>query len=274
MELSFYTAAVGATSQQEKLDVIANNMANANTYGYKAKNPVFSDLLYSNMNAAENAQSNLKAGSGVRLEKTDISMEQGTLATTGAELDFAIIGQGYFGLLNPATQEVSYTRDGSFSLSRVGDDFYLASATGKWVMGPDQQPIVIKKAVPGEGDGKVGAEEYGENDSIEDILKKVVQQVEIEEGNGELNIGLFSFSNQNGILSAGNNEFVPVEKNGEPIAITATQENLQRGALERSNVEVADQFSQIIEAQRAYQYALRMVQTSDEVVATVNGLRS
>ncbi|NLK38048.1 MAG: flagellar hook-basal body protein [Epulopiscium sp.] len=274
MDMSFYTAAVGASAHQSKLDVVSNNLANANTYGFKARKPVFTDLLYSNMNAAEGSDSNLKAGSGIRLEKTDINLEQGALDFTGGELDFAIIGSGFFGLINPETKEVTYTREGSFRLSQVGNDFYLASATGKWVMGADKNPIVVKKAGSVEEDDE-GVFFNTSGSEMEDILKQIVDEIEREMDDGKkLNIGLFDFANTNGLQNVGSNEYIPVGKNGEPITIEATQENVYRGALEHSNVDIADQFAKVIEAQRAYQYALRMVQTSDETVATINALRT
>ncbi len=274
MDMSFYTAAVGASAQQSKLDVISNNLANNSSYGFKARRPVFTDLLYSNMNAAQNAESKLKAGSGIRMEKTDLVEDQGALDFTGADLDFAIMGEGFFGLIDPTSKAVTYTRDGSFQLSQVGDNFYLTSSNGKWVMGADKKPIVVKKAK--------GINEEDENTTMntdggdmEDILKQMVEEIETKMYDSkQLNIGLFDFPNTNGLLDLGRNEYAPVEKNGKPFTVVATRENVYRGALERSNVDIADQFAKVIESQRAYQYALKMVQTSDEVVSTINGLRS
>lgn len=102
MNLSFYNGALGARMQQEKLNVIGNNVANVNTEGFKSKNPVFSNLMYMNMNAGENANTRLRAGAGVRLEKTDTNMEAGTLIETGNPLNFTIAGEGLFALRNPA----------------------------------------------------------------------------------------------------------------------------------------------------------------------------
>ena len=109
MNLSFYNGALGARMQQEKLNVIGNNVANVNTEGFKSKNPVFSNLIYMNMNAGENANTRLRAGAGVRLEKTDTNMEAGTLIETGNPLNFTIAGEGLFALRNPADNSTLYT---------------------------------------------------------------------------------------------------------------------------------------------------------------------
>jgi len=87
-----------------------------------------------------------------------------------------------------------------------------------------------------------------------------------------LPIGIFDFVNKNGMLSVGENEFTPVAKNGNPF--DAEDAKLRKGMLEMSNVDFADQMSKVIEAQRAYSYALRMVQTSDEIESTINALRT
>lgn len=236
MNMSFYTAAVGAGQQQNKLAVVGNNLANVNTVGYKTKTGVFSDLVYQNINAPANANTNLKQGSGGILERTETLFTEGSLMLTESQLDFAIQGQGFFALFDPGTQEFTYTRDGSFSLSQLGDVLYLANDQGKWVMDSQMNPIVVL------------------------------------DPNDELNIGIFDFENKNGMLSIGANQFLPVDKNGAPFL--SENSELTRGALEGSNVDLGIEMARVIESQRAYQLSLKMIQTSDEITNTINNLRT
>ncbi|MDO5095067.1 MAG: flagellar hook-basal body protein [Peptostreptococcaceae bacterium] len=250
MNLSFYTGAVGAMSQQDKLDIIANNIANINTDGYKSKSSTFSNLIYSNMNAAKNANTKLKTGVGVKIEKTDMDMSGGALRTTDSPWDFAIVGDGLFALKAPNGNEISYTRDGSFILSKQSDDkFMLATKDGYLVLGKDNQPIEIKQDIqdPEKVEGK------------EELEQELEQK-----------IAIYQFDNYNDMQSLGGNRVMPVAKNGTPKLVEV---GLQRGATETSNVDFAKEVSKMIETQRAYQFALRMVTTSDEVEGIINSLR-
>lgn len=239
MDLSFYSAAVGAGAQQAKLNVIGNNFANINTHGFKTKNAVFSNLMYSNMNAANGEATNLKVGSGSRLEKTDTNFDSGAFIETSMPFDYMIVGDGFFGLYNPATQATTYTRDGGFRLSEQADGrFYLTSDDGKWVLGKNNEPIVVTNE------------------------------------RQELPVGVFGFAIKNGMSSSGGSEFTLAGKNGQPILRNGNEEKiLQRGYLENSNVSMQSEMAKVIETQRAYQYALKMVQTSDEIETTINSLR-
>lgn len=237
MNLSFYTGSVGAMSQQNKLDIIANNIANINTDGYKSKSSTFSGLMYANMNAPKNAQTGLNAGVGVKIEKTDIDMKNGAMNKTDGPLDFNIVGEGLFAIQMPGTQDVSYTRDGSFIMSKQQNgEFHLSTKDGYQVLGKDKLPIIIK-----------------EDESLED------------------KIGVFTFDNYNGMLSVGANRLKPEAKNGVPKVNESAQ--IQKGGVETSNVDFSKEVSKMIETQRAYQFALRMVTTSDEVEGIINSLR-
>lgn len=237
MYTSFYTAARGAMEEQKKMDVIANNFANVNNYGYKSKSAVFSDLMYYNLNNYTGEDTPLKAGVGIVVEKTNTKFDPTVPTTTGGEYDYSILEDGFFMLLSPVTGEVSYTRNGHFSLSQRGDVFYLVNDNGNLVLDENQNPIIQ------EADGELSGE-----------------------------IGVYGFNILDGMLSKGNNEFTPVAKNGDPYLIRGAR--LVDHSLEMSGVDTADEISKLIETQRAYSYALKMVQTSDEVMTTINGLRS
>lgn len=118
MYTSFYTAARGAIEQQRKLDVVSNNLANVNNYGYKSKNPVFSDLMYYNLNNYDGNDTPLKAGTGVIVEKTNTIFKPTGFLTTNGAYDYAIEGAGFFMMRSPIDNEITYTRNGHFSLSK------------------------------------------------------------------------------------------------------------------------------------------------------------
>lgn len=238
MNLSFYNSAAGASSQQSKLDTIANNIANINTVGYKSQNAGFVDLLYANMNAPQKETSNLKVGSGARYEKTDLLFTEGNYQTTDNPLDFAIKGRGFFAVSNPRTGEINYTRDGNFRMSLRDGEFYLATAKGDLVLDKDGEPITM-----------------AEDESHIDTSK----------------IGVFDFDNTEGLKCLGDNLYSVGPKNGEKQVIE--EADIISGYLEFSNVNLASEMSKLIEAQRAYQMTLKMIQTSDEVESTVNSLR-
>lgn len=237
MYTSFYTAARGAMEEQRKMDVIANNFASVNNYGYKPKSAVFSDLMYYNLNNYTGEDTPLKAGVGIVVEKTNTKFDPTAPMTTGGEYDYTILEDGFFMLRSPVTNEVTYTRNGHFSLSRRGNVFYLVNDNGNFVLDENRNPIIQR------ADGELSGE-----------------------------IGVYGFNILDGMLSSGNNEYTPVAKNGAPYLIRDAA--LVDHSLEMSGVDTADEISKLIETQRAYSYALKMVQTSDEVMTVINGLRS
>ena len=148
MNQSFYTAALGVGSEQYKLDILANNTANINTWGYKTKVPIFSELMYYEMKGKAQENNELLTGTGMRIQKADTDFSQMTLAESEGEYHYAIEGDGMFMLRDPSTNEITYTRDGSFSLSLRGNDFYLVSSTGKLVLDRNANPIQVNENSP------------------------------------------------------------------------------------------------------------------------------
>lgn len=235
MYTSFYTAARGAMEEQRKLDVIANNFANVNNYGYKAKKAVFSDLMYYNLNNYRGDDTPLKAGTGVVVEKTDTNFDPNGFVPTQGAYDYAIVEKGFFMLESPIDGEITYTRNGRFSLSQRGTEFYLVNDNGNFVLDQNENRILVT-------DGELSGE-----------------------------IGVYGFDVLDGMESVGNNEFSPVRKNGDPYLIPGAK--IVDHTLEMSGVDTADEITRTIEAQRAYSLALRMVTTSDEIMGTINTLR-
>lgn len=237
MNFSFYSSAVGAGSMQDRLDVVANNLANVSTTGYKSQNGYFSDLVYRNMRAGAGDNGNTTYGAGTKLKETALNFAQGNLTQTNLPLDYAINGDGFFALYDPATETTTYTRDGSFQMSRQQNGtFYLTDSNGKWVLDGNRNPIVVTNA------------------------------------QDEHPIGVFVFAQKNGMQSAGGNELTPVEKNGAPV-VQQADGVLIRGALEDSNVDFSKEIATMMQVQRAYQMSINMVQTSDEIENLINNLR-
>lgn len=257
MNQSFYIGALGALSNQSKLNVVSSNIANVNTSGFKPQYSVFSDLIYSQTRSTEGGDG-AKTGSGVRMDYTKTDMTDMPYRETGLEYDHAIAGEGFFMLKDPATGDITYSRDGRFQLSQLGDKFYLVNTSGKRVLNMDQEEISydVKPAV------------YpGQEDEIEEE-----EEEELEEGAHDPKaIGIYTFIRRDGIESVGNNEFAVTEKNGAPILLE--QAKVIKGAMEVSGTDFAKEMTKMMEAQRAYSYSLRMVQTSEEVEATINTLR-
>lgn len=235
MNASFYSGARGMITEQDKLNVISNNVANVNTVGFRSKSSVFMDLMYYNMHS----QDRVTTGTGVRMQHTNTDYSSnGVTAAAEGRFNFAILDQeGFFMLRNQVTNEITYTRAGNFSLSLHNDGyFYLLSDAKKYVLDGSGNPI---RYVNGELTGRPG---------------------------------VFAFANMNGMESVGSTEFSPVPKNGNPIRVDNA--NVLEGYLELSNTDMAQEMSDTVIASRAYTYALKMVQTSDEIEQTVNGLRS
>jgi len=269
MDASFYTAARGAMTEQEKLNVISNNMANVNTCGYRAKTTVFSDLLYYNMHSYDRNST----GTGVKVQHTNTSFEPGGItAATDGGYNFAIEDEGFFMLQDQIDGSITYTRAGNFSLSIHGDgeddesEIYLISDTRKLVLDRDGEPIRLvdekdsKDYVEDEDDDDY---DYDDDDDEEsDLFKKRVLSAKP---------AIYTFENMNDMQAVGNNEYRPIERNGEPILLESKRP--VEGYLELSNEDIVQDMADVVIASRAYSYALKMVTTSDEVEQTINGLR-
>ncbi|MGP1569387.1 MAG: flagellar hook-basal body protein [Eubacteriales bacterium] len=242
MDISFYTAGTGAKAQQTKLDVVANNLANVNTAGYKAQREKFADLLYSNIREPQTTDTQLRVGSGARIETTDIDQRSGGYNASDNPIDYAINGSGFFAVQNPVTEEILYTRDGSFQQSLLKDGkFYLVTSKGDFVLDKSFQRV--------------------------EITPKGADEPEFVSGRP----AVFDFSTKDGMLRKGDNLFSPAEKNGPPIY--KPEAKIVNGYLESSNVDTGNEFLRMIEAQRAYSMSLKMIQTSNEIEQTIESLR-
>lgn len=244
-------AASGILAQQFQLDVIANNLANVNTNGYKRVRAALEDL------PSEGAPfSDLPAGwsGGVVVGNTERIFTQGTLKTDGPPWELAIDGPGFFRVQLPDGR-AAYTRDGGFRVDAQG---HLVTADGYLL-----SPLVAIPADAGDffvnPDGTVIAQRAGE---------PVGTQVGA--------IRLVQFANPQGLASLGNNVYVPSAasgpaREGAPGADGFGEIVCQ--ALEGSNVDLGQEFTGAILAQRAYSMSVKALQTLDEMLGLANNLR-
>jgi flagellar basal-body rod protein FlgG len=260
---ALYSAASGMLAQQLNVDNIANNLANANTTGFKNRRVQFQDLLYQTLTAPGTQSgeqtvfpTGLQLGLGARVVANEVIFRQGDFVGTGNPLDVVIEGNGFFQIRMP-TGELAYTRAGSFQLNRDGQ---IVTSNGDFVepnITVPQDALEVSIGL----DGTVSFTQPGQNQA---------QQA------GTIEIAMFQ--NPAGLKALGNNLFQPTEASGDPIVgLPGGQEGLGRlrqGFLENSNVSVVEEFIQLITAQRAYEANARVVRTADEMYQEANSLNT
>ncbi|PRY64607.1 flagellar basal-body rod protein FlgG [Vreelandella songnenensis] len=260
MITSLWTAKTGLESQQTKLDVISNNLANVSTNGFKRSRPVFEDLLYQNMrqpgaqnNIQDRLPSGMQVGTGVRAVATERLHTQGGLEQTENSRDLAINGEGFFQVLLP-DGTTGYTRDGSFQLNENGQ---MVTANGY----PLEPAIFVPEnalAVTIAEDGTVSVRQPG---------------IALDNNVGQ--ITLTSFINPAGLESVGGNLYLETGASGAPnenIPGNNGAGRLFQGFVETSNVNVVEEMVSMIQTQRAYEINSRAVSTSDEMLARLSQL--
>jgi len=257
---SLYTAASGMTAQQTNLDNVANNLANANTTGFRKRRVQFQDLIYQNMvtpGAAATQQTvsaGLQIGMGTRSAATEILQTQGDFQQTGNSLDVAIQGLGYFQVLTPNGQ-TAYTRGGSFHLDSQGN---VVTSDGDAL-----QPAITIPA-------NATAITIGADGTVTVTIPNQTQSQQIGQ------IQLATFPNPGGLNSIGANLLLPTSSSGDPIVGTPGgtegMGTLVQGSLEQSNVNTVEEFIQMILAQRSYEANSQVAKAADQMFQEVNQL--
>lgn len=237
MNKSFFIGAVGAHQQMKSMHVASNNIANVNTYGFKAEKSRFQHLMYQGLRSAE--EKDVDSGVGTRIVNNDTMQYAGGAASTNRFQDYMIEGNGFFALQDVKSGEISLTRFGAFT------------------MAPVLEPDGTRNFYLTDGDGRL-------------VLDQNLQPMQMENMNQKMDVGIFDCPRYNGMEHRDGTRFILQEKNG-PLE-KGTGEILN-GALETSNVDLAQEMTNVIEAQRAYTMALKMVSTSDEIETTINNLR-
>ena len=259
---ALYTAASGMNAEQLNVDNIANNLANANTTGYKARRAQFQDLLYQSImqpgtsaGQQTTVPTGLQLGLGTRAASNEIIFTQGNSSETDNPLDVVIQGNGFF-QVRLASGQLAYTRDGSFQLDKNG---VVVDSSGD----PLEPQITIPanaQSVTIATDGTVSYLTPGQA-----AAQKAGQ------------IQLASFQNPAGLNSLGQNLYQPTDASGDATVAspggTEGLGTLLQGYTEQSNVSIVEEFINLIVAQRGYEANSKVVKAADEMYQHVNNLK-
>jgi flagellar basal-body rod protein FlgG len=255
MMQSLAVVRTGLEGEQTNMDVIANNLANINTTGFKKMRPVFADLLYQDptqaggfTSQATNYPSGLQQGTGANVLATEPVVTQGSIEQTGNALDLAINGQGYFQILQPNGQ-IAYTRDGTLQLSAQGQ---VVTAQGYLLQPPITIPRNAQSITIGT-DGTVSVQIQGQAQP---------SQIGV--------LQLANFINPSGLQNIGNNLAIQTQASGAPVTGQPSQNGIgtvAQGYVEGSNVSVVDEMIDMIATQRAYELNTEAAKNVDQMLS-------
>ena len=263
---ALYTAASGMVGQQKNIDVIANNVSNINTDGFKMSRLDFQDCLYRRMlSPVDNSpQKNLQHGTGAIEYQVAKLFLQGPIRDTDRPLDFSLEGNGFFMVENPnpleeneGLDEILYTRSGNFYISpetEGAEGGYLVDSSGRFVLSSDGERIFISdpSTLAVDTQGYLSQTDY--HGTVTEIAW----------------LGLADFTNRSGLASVGDNLYMATLNSGDETEAMAT---VRSNSLESSNVDYGEEVTRLIRAQRAYQIASRCITTADQMMQQVNNIR-
>lgn len=255
-------AATGMSAQQMRVETISNNLANMSTTGYNARRAEFADLHYQQMmrpgtvNASDGTvlPTGVQLGLGVRPSAVSIQLEQGSLAATGADLDVAIDGNGYFEVTLPSGQ-TAYTRDGG--LKKTGEGLIVTS--DGYPVSPEITIPTDARSISINGDGEIYA--YFIDNGEAQLL-------------GQLSVA--GFTNPKGLEAIGSNLFVETEASGPAQVSTPGLDGLgtvRQGYLEASSVDAVREITELIEAQRGYEMNAKVISAADQMLGATTQVR-
>ena len=249
-------AATGLHNQQRRLDTIANNVANVNTVGFKSVRLDFKDALYTAgivPGLPRTPEGNQQKGHGLMVAGTGKDFRTGNIQMTERPLDVAIEGEGFFELRD-MEGNLLYTRNGAFNLSSEADGAYLVNGNGLYVMDVNGERIMLPEFAETITIGLDGAISFLTDGEESNIM-----------------IGVYTFRNLTGLLSSGNGNYSESPASGEKL--TADGALIRQGAIEGSNVNLAEEMTRMIRTQRAFQLASRALTTADEMQGIANNMR-
>jgi flagellar basal-body rod protein FlgG len=255
--------ATGMMAQQLNVEVISNNIANISTMGFKRSRAEFQDMLYENLRRVGSPStdtgtllpSGLQVGLGVKPVATYRIQTQGNLTMTSNQYDLSINGRGFFQVQMPDGSTIAYTRDGSFQLNQNGQ---MVTADGYMVV-PNITVPNNATAVTVNASGQVYATIDGQVN---------LQQL------GQLQLA--TFANPVGLESVGNNLLKETESSGSALLGNPQSTgygSIMQGSLEASNVDIVNEITNLITAQRAYEMNSKVIKTADDMLSTVSQLR-
>jgi flagellar basal-body rod protein FlgG len=238
-----YSAAAGMAAQQRRLDAVANDLANVNTNGYKRTRVSFRDLVYTP--TGRGGSPGVSTGSGSAAAISGRSFAQGSMIQSGEPLDVAISGDGFFQVRRP-DGSTALTRDGSFRLDANGR---LVTADGDLL----QPPITMPRGTD------VSRVSIAQDGTVSAAGRRVgrIQVVQVNSAQG--------------LQPIGKNLYAATAASGAPRA--ARTSPVIQGALEGSNVDMADAMVDMMDSQRAYQLASRAIQMQDQMMEIANGVK-
>jgi flagellar basal-body rod protein FlgG len=231
-----YAAAAGMQAQQTRIDLLSNDISNMDTTGYQSQRVAFSDLVYS-------AEQGVPVGSGSTVTTLGPTSSQGEIQTSDDPFSLAIEGSGYF-TVKQANGSPALTRDGSFQLDANGN---IVTSTGEQL----DPPIQVPKGTQPSGIS------VGQDGSVT-VANKVIGK-----------IGVVDVPSPMGLEPVGSNLFAFTTASGRPAPTSST---IEQGALESSNVDLAQTMSDMIDAQRSYELASRAIKTQDELLDDADSL--
>jgi flagellar basal-body rod protein FlgG len=253
MNLALWSAKTGLDAQNTQMAIISNNLANANTTGYKAQRAAFQDLMYQNVRqvgaqSTQNTQysTGLTLGTGVRIVATEANYAQGSSTTTNNPLDLQISGRGFFQITLP-DGSLAYTRDGSFTMDNQGN---VVTASGYPIQPAITIPVGTQSVTVGNDGAVTAVSASGKTTQIGQVQ-------------------LADFINEQGLQNIGNNLVIESAASGSPQTGTAGANGLgtiQQGSLETSNVNTVTELVNMIECQRAYEMNSKAITTTDQML--------
>jgi flagellar basal-body rod protein FlgG len=255
---ALFIAASGLRTEQTQIDVISNNVANINTPGFKKSGVSFADVAYHDGVVDNTKPTDAKpehmVGGGTQITSTRAEFSPGDMQVTNNQLDVAINGDGFIEVTD-AQGNTLYTRAGALSTDSNG---YLQTVTGQKLTANIQIPVDSTKVIINSA-GAVQVQVKGQTQ-----LTTVGQ------------LQLARFMNPQGLLPMGSNAYQATQESGQPVYSKPGDSGmgtLQQGYVEQSNVDMAEEMTNLVVAQRAYQLNARIIQAADEVLDTINNLR-
>lgn len=258
---TLWIASTGMQAQNMNIDIIANNLANVNTAGFKKSRIDFQDLLYRTVRPAgvtsaqgSEVPTGIQLGHGTRAIATQKIFTGGDLQSTDNELDLAIEGDGFFQVLQP-NGEIAYTRAGTFKLDSDGR---VVTSDG-YSLDPEMTIPDDAVSISIGSDGTVSVLQAGDTEATE-----------------VGNIELAKFLNAGGLKSIGKNLYLPTKASGDAVLGTPGEDGfgtLAQGYVEMSNVNVVEEMVHMIAAQRAYEINSKAIKTADDILQMANNIK-
>jgi len=263
---ALHSAATGLRALSTRIDVVANNLANAETTAFKRSRANFEDLFYQTLKqpgtttaSGDVSPAGIYVGLGVRISNTQLDTEQGSMENTGRQLDLGISGQGFFRvkILDSIGDGFGYTRNGNFFINKdgevvlgMGDGYKLEP---KLTVPKGTTDISISQ------DGKVEASVAGQSKKV------AIGQLQISQ-----------FVNPQGLNLLGGSIYTQTDASGPPIESKPGENGsgqIYQGFLEASNVDPVKELVTLIKTQRAFELNSQSIQTADQALQTIGNLR-